>query len=93
MDRNIFARVLYGAYCSMGKIVGSPIVFYNTTEQTFGWTSSIYALKDNEIKIVSVRPQMFGEVICSDKLENYILIDNDLWDYVLLSIRYGDKSK
>jgi hypothetical protein len=26
-------------------------------------------------------------------LENYILIDNDLWDYVLLSIRYGDKSK
>lgn len=86
-----FTDVVIEAYESVGKMLGDPVVIYNKKEGAFGMTSSIFELGEDDVKIFTVREEMFEDYDKTLPLAENILLDEDLWLFVEISINYGGK--
>lgn len=87
-DKARFAEVLTESYHKIDYILGNPVIYYDTKLGEFGWCSADVPLEEHEIKILVMRKGMFGG-ICPSVAE--VIDDKDLWEYVEITIRYGDK--
>lgn len=90
-DKSSFTTVVEDAYNHIGMIVGEPVVIYNRTKDAFGWTSSVYKREQDDVKIFTMRSNMFNGYSEEFALKENILYDDDLWSFVLISIEYGGK--
>jgi len=60
-----FAKVVADAYVNQyhggSRVMGTPIVYYNTETGEFGWCSSLTPLSDDEILIERVEEGNYGD--------------------------------
>lgn len=62
-----FAETVADAYVSQyvdqqgRRVMGQPVVYYNRTENRFGWTSSMTPLNDDEVLVETLERGIYGD--------------------------------
>jgi len=67
---NEFAKTVADAYVNQyhggSRVMGTPIVYYNTETGKFDWCSNQTPLADNEIKCETVEDGLYGDTSVGD---------------------------
>jgi len=87
---NDFAKTVADAYVNQyhggSRVMGTPIVYYNTETGKFDWCSSLVPLSDDEIKCETVEDGLYGDTSVGtpdeirDAIEDVVLQNTTLAD-------------